>query len=135
MAPLLPVVFGADFADAKGGFAPAGAWLPMLQVLRVLLNYHAIHHGRTQQIGWAYAIGGVVSVVSVAAFAPAYGLTGAVWAGYVADRDDCFFVRARYASADNLFDEKLRMSLSTPYATPRCCVAPCWLQAGLCFRC
>ena len=61
------------------------AWSPMLQVMRALLNYHAIHHGRMQQIGWAYAIGGVVSVVSVAVFAPAYGLTGAVWAGYVAE--------------------------------------------------
>ncbi|UJB65711.1 lipopolysaccharide biosynthesis protein [Acidovorax sp. YS12] len=84
VAPLLPVVFGADFADAVAVLRLL-AWLPMLQVLRVLLNYHAIHHGRTQQIGWAYAIGGVVSVVSVAVFAPAYGLTGAVWAGYVAE--------------------------------------------------
>lgn len=84
VAPLLPVVFGADFADAVVVLRLL-AWLPMLQVLRALLNYHAIHHGRTQQIGWAYAIGGVVSVVSVAVLAPAYGLTGAVWAGYAAE--------------------------------------------------
>lgn len=84
VAPLLPVVFGADFADAVAVLRLL-AWLPMLQVLRALLNYHAIHHGRMQQIGWAYAIGGVVSVVSVAVLAPAYGLMGAVWAGYAAE--------------------------------------------------
>ena len=33
----------------------------------------------------AYAIGGAVSVVSVAVLAPAYGLRGAVWAGYAAE--------------------------------------------------
>ena len=38
-----------------------------------------------QQIGWAYAIGGAVSVVSVAVLAPAYGLRGAVGAGYAAE--------------------------------------------------
>lgn len=84
VAPLLPVVFGADFADAVAVLRLL-AWLPMLQVLRVLLNYHAIHHGRTQQIGWAYAIGGVVSVVSVAVLTPVYGLAGAVWASYIAE--------------------------------------------------
>lgn len=84
VAPLLPVVFGADFADAVAVLRLL-AWLPMLQVLRALLNYHAIHHGRMQQIGWAYAIGGAVSVVSVAVLAPAYGLRGAVWAGYAAE--------------------------------------------------
>ncbi len=84
VAPLLPVVFGADFVDAVTVLRLL-AWLPMLQVLRALLNYHAIHYGRMQQIGWAYAIGGGVSVVSVAVLAPAYGLTGAVWAGYAAE--------------------------------------------------
>ena len=84
VAPLLPVVFGADFADAVAVLRLL-AWLPMLQVLRGLLNFHTIHHGRMQQIGWAYAIGGAVSVVSVAVLAPAYGLRGAVWAGYAAE--------------------------------------------------
>lgn len=84
VAPLLPVVFGADFADAVAVLRML-AWLPMLQVMRALLNCHAIHHGRMQQIGWAYAIGGAVSVVSVAVLAPVYGLMGAVWAGYAAE--------------------------------------------------
>lgn len=84
VAPLLPLVFGADFGDAVAVLRLL-AWLPMLQVLRGLLNFHAIHHGRMQKIGWAYAIGGVVSVVSVAVLVPTYGLTGAVWAGYAAE--------------------------------------------------
>ena len=84
VAPLLPVVFGADFADAVAVLRLL-AWSPMLQVMRALLNYHAIHHGRMQQIGWAYAIGGVVSVVSVAVLTPVYGLAGAVWASYIAE--------------------------------------------------
>ncbi|MBP3979305.1 oligosaccharide flippase family protein [Acidovorax sp. JG5] len=84
VAPVLPVMFGADFADAVAVLRML-AWLPLLQVLRALLNCHAIHYGRMQQIGWAYAIGGVVSVVSVAVLAPVYGLTGAVWASYAAE--------------------------------------------------
>lgn len=84
VAPLLPVVFGADFVGAVAVLRLL-AWSPMLQVLRALLNYHAIHHGRMQQIGWAYAIGGVVSVVSVAVLTPVYGLAGAVWASYIAE--------------------------------------------------
>ena len=84
VAPLLPVVFGSDFADAVVVLRLL-AWLPMLQVLRALLNFHTIHHGRMQQIGWAYAIGSAVSVVSVAVLAPAHGLMGAVWAGYATE--------------------------------------------------
>lgn len=83
-APLLPLVFGADFANAVAVLQML-AWLPLVQVLRGLLNFHAIHHGRMQQIGWAYAIGGVVSVVSVAVLVSAYGLAGAVWASYATE--------------------------------------------------
>ena len=84
VAPLLLVVFGTDFVDAVAVLRML-AWLPTLQVLRALLNFHVIHHGQMQQIGWAYAIGGVVSVTGVAVFAPVYGLIGAVWASYAAE--------------------------------------------------
>ncbi len=91
VAPLLPVVFGADFADAVAVLRML-AWLPLLQVLRALLNFHAIHAGRMQQIGWAYAIGGGVSVVSIAVLVPVYGLTGAVWASYAAEAAMAIFL-------------------------------------------
>ena len=83
-APLLPLVLGADFADAVAVLQML-AWLPLLQVLRGLLNFHAIHHGQMQQIGWACALGGVISVAGVAALVPAYGLTVAAWASYATE--------------------------------------------------
>ena len=83
-APLLPYVLGSSFADAVPVLRLL-AWLPLLQAFRALLNFHAIHLGRMQLIGWAYIIGAVASVVSVVIFVPPHGLRGAVLASYIAE--------------------------------------------------
>src|SRR5690606_25721181 len=61
------------------------AWLPILQLVRGFLNFHAIYFGRMQYIGFVYFLGGVVSVLAVSWLVPEYGLFGAVVAGYVAE--------------------------------------------------
>lgn len=83
-APLIPYVLGKSFA----GVVPALrllAWLPILQVLRALLNFLAIHRSQMQQIGWVHAAGAGLSVVAVSAFVPTYGISGAILAAYVAE--------------------------------------------------
>ena len=83
-APLLPVLLGESFANTVEVLRWL-AWLPLLQAFRALLNFHAIHQGRMQMIGWAYALGATVSVAGVSVLVPAFGMTGAVVVGYVAE--------------------------------------------------
>ena len=83
-APLLPTLLGDSFANTVDVLRWL-AWLPLLQAFRALLNFHAIHHGRMQIIGWAYALGATVSVAGVTILVPAFGMTGAVVVGYVAE--------------------------------------------------
>lgn len=90
-APLLLCILGDSFSEAVEVLR-ALAWLPLLQVLRALLNFHAIHHGRMTSIGWIYAVGATVSVASVAIFVPMYGMAGAVVASYVAEVAIIFFL-------------------------------------------
>ena len=83
-APLLPFLLGADFEQAVA-IMRALAWLPTLQVTRSLLNFRIIHAGGTRVLGWAYGIGAVVSVASVAWLVPAHGTAGAITASYAAE--------------------------------------------------
>lgn len=83
-APLLPALLGESFANTVDVLRWL-AWLPLLQAFRALLNFHAIHHRRMQMIGWAYALGATVSVAGVTILVPAFGMTGAVVVGYVAE--------------------------------------------------
>ena len=83
-APILPALLGESFANTVEVLRWL-AWLPLLQAFRALLNFHAIHHGRMQMIGWAYALGATVSVAGVTILVPAFGMTGAVVVGYVAE--------------------------------------------------
>jgi len=84
VAPLLPILLGESFADAVPVLQLL-AWLPVLQMFRALLNFHAIHHGRIHRIGWASGVGAVVSVAGVAMLAPQHGMTGAVAAAYLSE--------------------------------------------------
>lgn len=83
-APLLPLLLGEGFTESVGVLRML-AWLPLLQASRLLLNFHAIHHNRMNVIGWAYAAGGVVSVLSVLILVPRLGMTGAVISSYASE--------------------------------------------------
>lgn len=83
-APLLPQLVGHAYEDAIRVLRML-AWLPLLQVGRSLLNFHAIHHGHMQHISWACILGGSVSVFAVAVLVPAHGMAGAAIASYIAE--------------------------------------------------
>ena len=83
-APLLPHLVGNGYEDAIL-IMRLLAWLPLLQVGRSLLNFHAIHHGHMQHISWACLIGGAVSICAVAVLVPAHGMAGAAMASYIAE--------------------------------------------------
>lgn len=83
-APLLPQLVGPAYEDAIRVLRML-AWLPLLQVSRALLNFHAIHHGHMQHISWACILGGGVSVFAVAALVPTHRMAGAVIASYIAE--------------------------------------------------
>jgi len=83
-APLLPLLVGNAYTDAIYVLRML-AWLPLLQVGRSLLNFHAIHHGHMQHISWACVIGGAVSICAVPILVPAHGMAGAVIASYIAE--------------------------------------------------
>lgn len=84
IAPLLPVFFGESFNDTVT-VLQALAWLPILQVFRALLNFNTIYHGRMQQIGWTYTLGGGVSIIAVSILVPLFGMTGAILSSYAAE--------------------------------------------------
>lgn len=84
LAPLLPVLVGTKYADAIHVLRLL-AWLPVLQVGRGLLNFHAIHHGHMHHISWACSMGAVIGVSAVAALVPVYGMAGAVCASYIGE--------------------------------------------------
>lgn len=83
-APLLPRIVGPSYENSVE-ILRVLACLPLLQVGRNLLNFLAIQNGRTEQIGWAYAIGAAVSVYAVATLVPQHGLIGAAVASYIAE--------------------------------------------------
>ena len=83
-APLLPLLVGNAHEGAIRVLRML-AWLPLLQVGRALLNFHAIHHGHMQHISWACILGGSVSVCAVAVLVPAHGMAGAAIASYIAE--------------------------------------------------
>ncbi len=81
-APLIPLLVGNDYDDAILVIRML-AWLPLLQVGRSLLNFHAIHHGHIKHISWACLIGVVVSICSVGILVPTHGMAGAAMASYI----------------------------------------------------
>ena len=83
-APLLALVLGSGY-DTAIVVLRLLAWLPALQLLRSLLNFHTIHHGRMPLIGWASALGAVVSIFGVLALVPKLGISGAVMTSYTAE--------------------------------------------------
>ena len=83
-APLLPDLLGHDYASTVPAIRGL-TLLPLLQSFRALLNFHAIHHGRMQLIGWAYSGGAITGVVAVALLVPAHAMTGAVIASYASE--------------------------------------------------
>lgn len=84
ISPLLPYVFGAGYEGSIEVLRML-AWLPLVQLIRALLNFHLIHHQKIHWIGWASALGVVVSVASTAIFVPIYGMTGAVTTAYATE--------------------------------------------------
>ncbi len=93
VAPLLPYLLGSDFAHIVT-IMRGLALLPLLQSLRALLNFQAIHHNRMKIIGLTYAIGAVVSVASVAVLIPTFGVNGAVAASYASELAMIVFMTA-----------------------------------------
>ena len=83
-APLIPLLVGHAHEGAVRVLRML-AWLPLLQVGRSLLNFHAIHHGHMQHISWSCILGGGVSVCAVAALVPVHGMAGAAIASYIAE--------------------------------------------------
>ena len=83
-APLLPYLLGESFADAVPTLQLL-AWLPLLQVFRGLLNFLVIHRARMKLIGWAYALGAIMSITSVTLLVPGHGMNGAVIACYLSE--------------------------------------------------
>lgn len=83
-APLLILIFGESFSDAEDALRLL-VLLPVLQLFRALLNFHAIHYEKTLRIGWASILGGIVSVTTVTAWVPSFGLVGAVAASYATE--------------------------------------------------
>lgn len=83
-APLLPCLVGPSYESAISVLRML-AWLPLLQVFRALLNFHAIHRERMPLIGWASAMGAAVSVGAVTTLVPLFGMPGAVLASYAAE--------------------------------------------------
>jgi O-antigen/teichoic acid export membrane protein len=83
-APFLPFILGSDFGKAATVMRSL-AWLPLLQSFRSLANFHAIYHGRMKLIGWAYAIGALISVIAVAILVPRFGMSGAALSAYLTE--------------------------------------------------
>lgn len=84
VAPLLPRILGPSFADAVVVLRLL-AWLPLLQTLRYLVNFYAIHRTWMSVIGWAYAVGAAVNLVLIAALVPRWNMSGAVAAAYLTE--------------------------------------------------
>lgn len=83
-APLLPRILGPSFADSVAVLRLL-AWLPLLQTLRYLINFYAIHRTWMSLIGWVYTVGAVVNVALIAALVPRWNMTGAVAAAYLTE--------------------------------------------------
>lgn len=83
-APLLPHILGPSFADAVAVLRLL-AWLPLLQTLRYLINFYAIHRTWMSLIGWAYAVGAAINVALIAVLVPRWNMSGAVAAAYLTE--------------------------------------------------
>ena len=96
-APLLPYVLGESFADAVNVLRWL-AWLPVLQVVRNLLNFMVVHRADMKFIGWVYAMGAAISVSSVIILVPMRGTEGAVIACYLSEvaMVTCLWLRSKW---------------------------------------
>lgn len=83
-APLLIYLVGPGY-DEVAGTVRYLAVLPALQLGRNLITCHSIHRGWMRNIGLTSIFGGIISVLSVAVFVPAFELKGAVLASYVTE--------------------------------------------------
>lgn len=84
LAPWLPALLGADFSsttDVMRGLA----WLPVLQTLRGLANFRAVHLNRLSAIGWTYGLGAVTSLLCLAWLVPHHGMNGALLSAYLTE--------------------------------------------------
>lgn len=84
IAPVIPMFLGPDFAattDVMRGLA----WLPMLQVLKNLINFQIINKNYLKLLGWTYLIGALTSIAGVYALVPTYGLMAAISITYVTE--------------------------------------------------
>ena len=84
IAPAIPLFLGPDFATATDVMRGL-AWLPMLQVLRNLINFQIINKNYLKLLGWTYFIGALTSIVGVYALVPTYGLMAAISITYVTE--------------------------------------------------
>lgn len=80
-APLVPIILGDSFGGAVNVLRLL-AWLPAVQLVRNLINFHIIHRAWMSLIGWAYAIGATLGVLLVVDLVPRWGLDGAIVASY-----------------------------------------------------
>lgn len=84
IAPAIPMFLGPDFAattDVMRGLA----WLPVLQVLRNLINFQIINKNYLKLLGWTYLIGALTSISGVYALVPTYGLMAAISITYATE--------------------------------------------------
>lgn len=84
LAPLLPVLVGAQYADTIHVLRLL-AWLPLLQVLRNLLNFQLIHENRLSVLGWSYAAGALINITMVATLTPMHGVSAVIAAAYATE--------------------------------------------------
>jgi O-antigen/teichoic acid export membrane protein len=80
----IPLILGPEFLPAVEALKML-AWLPAVQLLRGLINFVVIHSDKVPVIGWAAAVGGVVSVISVSLCVPRWGMAGAAFSSYATE--------------------------------------------------
>lgn len=83
-APLIVWLVGNDYNDTVE-IIRLTAWLPILQLLRAILNFHLIYNDRIALIGWSSAVGAASGIISVLVLVPIYGIHGAVISSYASE--------------------------------------------------
>ncbi len=84
LAPWLPRLLGAGF-ETTADLLVWLALLPMLQVVRNLLNAYVVAKRRQSFLTMVYTCGGVAGVLLNLGLVTALGLQGAVWAAYLVE--------------------------------------------------
>ena len=84
IAPAIPLFLGPDFS-ATTEVMRGLAWLPILQVLRSLINFQIINKNYLKLLGWTYLIGALTSIAGVYTLVPIYGLIAAISITYATE--------------------------------------------------